>query len=85
MILRQSTENEVHIPKTQDNCERNMKVFVNVIEISTLEQVDGFLRDFTTNPTNTGKSCLYHMILSYDITLSRVFLIGLTHIDLVSI
>ena len=37
MILRQSTENEVHIPKTQDNCERNMNVFDNVIEISTLE------------------------------------------------
>ena len=53
MILRQSTEDEVYIPKIQDISERNMKIFENVTEISTLEQVDGFLRDWTANPRNS--------------------------------
>ena len=59
MILRQSTEDKVHIPKIQDISERNKKIFENVTEISTLEQVDGFLRDLTTNPRN---SQLLHLL-----------------------
>ena len=54
MILRQSIEDGEPLPKIlEDMCERNKKIFENATEISTLEQLDEFLRDLTANPGNS--------------------------------